>query len=92
MSGIARKVPRLFAMHWGGGRITEEASYLGRHHEPAFQLMEFDNGSRAIRFCYYSAGRFQRSPLMLGTKELKLMKAALHKTPTLHRLLRQLVS
>jgi len=30
-----REVPRPFQFHWGGGQIVEEASYVGRHTEPA---------------------------------------------------------
>ncbi len=62
-----RKLPRPFAMHWGGGQITEEASTTGPHHNPCLQLMEYSEGEAAggysVRFCYFSHdGRFQRSP------------------------------
>jgi len=44
-------VPRPFAFHWGGGQIIEEASYTGRHTEPAIQLLEYEGhpGSYGIR-------------------------------------------
>ena len=86
-----RTVPRPFTMHWGGGQIIEEASYQGQYHEPAIQLLKFDDGSTTIRFCYYSDGRFQRSPLMVSQNELPAMKAALKKTPKLRALLKKLV-
>ena len=92
MARLTRLVPRPFRMHWGHGNVVEEASYLGRYHEPALQLMEFEDGSWAIRFCYYSRGRFQRSPLMIDAKELKAMKTALRRTPKLRKLLRGLVA
>ena len=91
MKDDARLVPRPFSMPWGEGEIIEEASYLGRYHEPSIQLMKHKDGSESIRFCYYSSGRFQRSPLMIGKAEIKKMKAALNKTPRLKKLLKALV-
>ena len=92
MRSFSRPVPRSFVMHWGRGEIVEEASYVGRYHEPSLQLMEFEDGSRAIRFCYYSSGRFQRSPLMLDEQASRRLKAALRRTPRLRALLRRLVA
>jgi len=91
-----REVPRPFQFHWGGGQIVEEASYVGRHTEPAIQLLEYEGGSGAygIRFCYYNhAGRFQRSPMMIDSEDsLEGLRAALAETPKLRELLRRLVS
>ena len=80
-------------MPWGGGEIVEEASFEGEWSEPVFQLMRYEDGSETIRFCSYNhKGGFQRSPLMLGTGDLKKMRAALKKTPRLQKLLKQLVA
>jgi hypothetical protein len=90
-----REVPRPFKFHWGGGQIVEEASYVGRHTEPAIQLLEYeDGGSYGIRFCYYNhGGRFQRSPMMIDSEDsLDGLRAALAETPKLRELLRKLVS
>jgi len=90
-----REVPRPFQFHWGGGQIIEEASYVGRHVEPAIQLLEYeDGGSYGIRFCYYNHdGRFQRSPMMIDSEDsLAGLHAALKETPKLRALLRKLVS
>lgn len=78
-------------MHWGKGELIEEASCQGRYHEPSIQLMQFEDGSRCIRFCYYHHGRFQRSPLILSSKELNAMGEALRKTPKLSKLLRHML-
>jgi hypothetical protein len=91
-----RAVPRPFTMHWGSGQVVEEACYEGEHHSPAIQLLEYTEGEaagqRSIRFCYYSRdGRFQRSPLMLGERELDQMRQALASTPHLRALLERLV-
>jgi hypothetical protein len=91
-----RSVPRPFEYHWGRGQIIEEASYQGRHHEPAIQLLQYDEGDAAgtiaVRFCFYNhGGRFQRSPLVVGDDEIAGLRAALKKTPKLGALLRRLV-
>jgi hypothetical protein len=91
-----RDVPRPFTFHWGGGKIVEEASFIGAYVEPAIQLLEYDDhpGVYAVRFCYYSLdGRFQRSPMMLdGPDSLDGMRAALKETPRLRALLKKLVT
>ncbi len=89
----ARSVPRPFALHWGSGHIMEEATYAGQHHEPSLQLLEFDDGSLSLRFCYYDhAGRFQRSPLIVSKDEVAGLKEALAGAPRLRALLREMVS
>ena len=87
-----RTTPRPFDLHWGRGQIVEEATYSGEHHEPAVQLLQFDEGYEAVRFCYYDhAGRFQRSPLIVSSSEMDGMREALKKTPRLREFLRKLV-
>lgn len=91
-----RDVPRPFEFHWGGGQIVEEASYVGKHTEPAIQLLEYEGhpGSYGIRFCYYNlAGRFQRSPMMIdGEDTFEGLRDALKETPKLRAMLRELVA
>ena len=94
MSASTRSLPRPFAYHWGSGQIVEEAAYSGEHHEPAIQLLQYDeaNVGWSIRFCFYNPrGHFQRSPVVIGDDELKGLRAALKKTPKLRRLLKRLV-
>ena len=96
MSPSNRPLPRPFRYHWGAGQIVEEASYTGQHHEPAIQLLEYDEGEAAggwsVRFCFYNRdGRFQRSPLLVDEENLDGLRAALAATPRLRALLRRLV-
>ena len=87
-----RTVPRSFNLHWGRGQIVEEASHVGEHHRPAMQLLEFEDGSLSIRFCYYNhAGMFQRSPLILGPDDVSGLRDSLAETPRLRSLLAELV-
>ena len=96
MSPSTRSLPRPFSYHWGSGRVVEEASYSGRHHEPAIQLLEYEEGEAAggwsIRFCFYNLdGRFQRSPLLVDEDGLDGLRTALARTPRLRALLKRLV-
>ena len=96
MSPSKRALPRPFGYQWGSGQIVEEAAYSGQHHEPAIQLLEYDEGEAAgtwsVRFCFYNhGGRFQRSPLLVGEDELDGLRAALVRTPRLRALLSRLL-
>ena len=83
---------RTFNLHWGSGIIAEEAAYDGEHHRPTIQLLEFEDGSISVRFCYYDrASRFQRSPLIVGDDEVAGLQNALERTPRLRSLLKQMV-
>ena len=82
---------RAFNLHWGSGIIAEEAAYDGEHHRPTIQLLEFEDGSISVRFCYYSGnGRFQRSPLIVGESDIDGLRGALENTPRLKELLTRL--
>ncbi len=88
-----RSVPRPFALHWGDGQIVEEATCTGQHHEPSLQLLEFDDGSLSVRFCYYDhAGSASAdSPLIVSKDEVAGLKKALAGAPRLRALLREMV-
>jgi len=93
----SRKLPRPFEMPWGRGEIVEEASFPGEHHQPAIQLLEYTEGEAAgsfsVRFCTYNhAGRFQRSPLMLGEADIDGLRGSLQETPRLRAILAQLLA
>ena len=88
---------RRFNFHWGSGVVAEEARFEGEWHNPAIQLLEYDEGESAgavaIRFCSFNKkGRFQRSALMINDGELGQMRDALKETPELLDLLKKLVA
>lgn len=88
-----RSIPRPFQLHWGRGQIVEEATHIGQYHEPSLQLLEYEDGALSIRFCYYDhRGRFQRSPVIVGKKEIAGLRRALRKTPRLRSLLKRLLN
>ncbi len=91
---VAKK--RRFNFHWGSGVVAEEARFEGEHHNPAIQLLSYDEGEAAgglaVRFCFFNQrGRFQRSPLMIAENDLDQMRKALEQTPELRNLLRRMV-
>ena len=89
---VSRKLPRPFSLHWGNGEIVEEASYVGEHHQPALQLLEYEDGAHSVRFCYYShAGRFQRGPLILGPDDVVGLRESLEDAPRLRSFLVELL-
>ena len=88
-----RKIPRPFELHWGKGNIVEEATFEGQYHQPSIQLLEFEDGSLSVRFCYYNReGRFQRSPLMIDADDMAAFSEALSENVRLRSLLQELVT
>lgn len=83
-------MPRPFAFHFGKGVITEEVRAISPYHEPAIQLLEFEEGQRSIRFCAYQHGMFQRMPLLIGEPEIEELASELKKAPRLRALLKKL--
>ncbi len=71
-----RKLPRPFQLPWGKGVVAEEVSVTRPHWEPTIQLLEYEDGSRALRFCYYHGPRFGRGPMILDAEDIVEMKVA----------------
>ena len=89
----SREVPRPFTMPWGSGEIIEEATAVGEHHEPAIQLLRYEDGSLSIRFSHYDhSGRFQRSPLMISADTIAGLRRSLAATPRLRALLAKMIA
>jgi len=85
-----RMIPRPFKMPFGNGMVVEEVSITSRYHEPTVQLLQFDNGNRAIRFCSYNKGRFSRSPLMIDEKDMRKLGSAIKKEKEISDLISRL--
>ena len=90
MRSSPRPLPRPFSMPWGRGRITEEATVARDHWEPAIQLMEYEDGQRGLRLCFYSRGRFNRNPMMISEDDLDNLRRELDHAPQSRELLRRL--
>ena len=77
-------------MPFGSGMVVEEVSITSKYHEPTIQLLKFDNGNKAIRFCSYNKGRFSRSPLMIDEKDLRRLRSEIVKGKEIRKLISQL--
>ena len=89
--GSVRRVPRKFEFHWGKGIVKEEASVVTPFHEPTIQLLQYDSGGRALRFCVYHGHQFSRVPMIIDEETLAKLGAEVRKNPALCRLLKKLV-
>ena len=85
-----RKLPRNFKFPWGKGKISEEVSIKCPHWEPTIQLLEFENGEKVLRFCYYHGNRFGRSPMMVSEKDLKRLMKAARKSKKINKMLKSI--
>jgi hypothetical protein len=93
MKTTSRQLPRPFTMPWGKGEIVEEATTVGEWSEPSIQLLRYDDGTIAIRFCQYDhRGRFRRSPMMVNARLLRGLGKSLATAPRLRKLLRNLAT
>ena len=86
-----RVVPRPFALPWGTGQVVEEVSVLRPHWEPTIQLLQYEDGSQGLRFCYYHGARFGRGPTILDDEAVEEFSDALETAPHIRALLRRMV-
>ena len=88
-----RKLPRDFKLHWGKGVIAEEASAQTPFHEPCIQLLQFEDGSRSLRFCTYNhQGRFQRVPLIVSEEAIEALRESVQANPGIRELIEKLAA
>jgi hypothetical protein len=88
---MSRPLPRPFEFPWGKGLIVEEVAWRGRHHEPAIQLLRFDDGLEVLRFASYTLqGRFERSPMLAGHDEIDGLRQSIDEAPIVAQLIRRL--
>ena len=84
------RLPRPFEMPWGKGMITEEVRVDHDHWSPVVQLLEFEDGTKSIRFCSYSGPRFQRNPPLWVAEDVGLFREGLKQAPKLRAMLKKL--
>lgn len=82
---------RRFKLTFGEGRIVAEASAPCPDLTVVIQLLEFDDGARALRFAHYHGPRFGRDPLVLREEEIPAVRAALDDVPEVRALLSRLL-
>lgn len=84
-------LPRHFELPWGKGRIVAEASIETPFNEPTIQLLQFEDGARALRFCVCHQGDLLEKPLIVDEADLARLKRAVQRSPVLSALLKELV-
>jgi hypothetical protein len=77
-------------MPWGSGRIVEELTIQCPRWESTIQLMEYEDGARALRFCYYSEGHFGRGPMIPGEEDLERVGRAIERTKMIKTVLKRM--
>lgn len=88
-----RKLPRPFKLPWGNGQVVEEVSVAHEHWVPTIQLLEYEDGSLGVRFCFYSpTGRFRRSPAIWMEDDFDAFALALEDSPRLQSLIRRMAA
>jgi len=85
-----RTVPRPFSLPEGNGLVAEEVFTKERSREPAIQLLEYDDGKRSLRFCFYTDAKYQRTPLILTEEEIEKLAKEIKKNPPILGLLLKL--
>lgn len=80
-----------FNLTFGSGRVVEEAEASCADLNPVVQLLEFDDGRRALRFAHYHGPRFGRDPLVLREEEIPALREAVRDAPAVRALLRKLL-
>ncbi|MSR65237.1 MAG: hypothetical protein EXS18_05585 [Verrucomicrobiae bacterium] len=87
----ATGTPRPFELPWGKGRIAAEASIETPFNEPTLQLLEFEDGAKALRFCLCHQGDMLDKPVIVDEADLPRLRRAIQRSPALVALLKQLV-
>ncbi|MEM0159795.1 MAG: hypothetical protein QW393_03480, partial [Candidatus Micrarchaeaceae archaeon] len=88
-----------FQLPWGKGMITEEAAIkcsISIHGsteswEPTVQLLEFESGEKAIRFCVYGNGRLRRIPLILDSEQAERLASEISTNSKLRSIITNLL-
>ncbi len=84
-------LPRPFELPWGRGRILAEASIETPFNEPTIQLLEFEDGARALRFCLCHQGDLLEKPAIVDETDLPRLRRAIQQSPALAALLKELL-
>ena len=84
-------MPRPFKLPWGKGMVVEEVSVAHEHWQPTMQLLEYEDGSLGVRFCFYSpTGRFRRSPAIWMEEDFDAFAEVLKEAPRLQALVQRM--
>jgi hypothetical protein len=87
------EIPRPFNFQQLGGEITEEVAIEYEEWAPAIQLLEFEDGRKMLRFCYYvKSGQLAPRALSLDETDVYNLRKEIQKNPHVKHFLQQLLS
>ncbi len=87
-------IPRPFKFDKiGRGDIIEEAPVEYENWAPVIQVLEFEDGKKMLRFCYYvKSGQLAPRALSIDEKDIDNLREEIKKKPQVRKFLQQLLS
>jgi len=87
-------IPRPFDFkQLGRGEIMEEAVVEYDDWAPAIQVLEFENGRKVLRFCYYvRSGKLAPRALYIDNDDIDNLRDEIKKKPQVRQFLESLLS
>ena len=94
MTNRNSNVPRPFSFkELGSGEIIEEAVVEYEKWAPAFQVLQFSDGKKMLRVCYYSrTGRLAPRALSIDDEDVDGLREEIKKKPQVRKFLQKLLS
>jgi hypothetical protein len=88
------EIPRPFDFkNIGKGEIMEEAAVEYEDWAPAIQVLEFENGEKVLRFCYYvRSGKLAPRALYIDNDDIDNLREEIKKKPQVRKFLESLLS
>ena len=88
------KIPRPFKFDkLGRGDIIEEAPVEYEDWAPVIQVLEFEDGKKMLRFCYYAkSGQLAPRALSIDTDDIDSLREEIKKKPQVRKFLQSLLS
>lgn len=76
----------------GSGSIVEEAAVEYEDWAPVIQIIKFDDGEKALRFCYYlKDGKLARNALFITDNVIEDLRKEIKKSPQVKNFLEKLL-
>lgn len=88
------EIPRPFKFDkLGKGDIIEEAAVEYEDWAPVIQVLEFEDGKKMLRFCYYvKSAQLAPRALSIDEKDINNLREEIKKKPQVREFLQQLLS
>lgn len=88
------KIPRPFNFKkLGKGEIIEETEVEYKGWAPVIQVLEFENGKKMLRFCYYvRSGELAPRALSIDTDDIDNLREEIKRKPQVRKFLQSLLS